>query len=229
MAPWILIALALVPAAVLVVLAAFLGSVPTNPDDFELPSYAEYYEFAIIPLALFAAVVAPLLVCPDRRDGVLSLYAARPITPTRLRRVALAGFFTVAAPWLRSPRRSCSSGTCSTRTTPARGSGTTGTWRRVSSRRPRSSPSCFTTLALFVASFTTRRAYAAIATVAVLFIGGAVGGIAHDNFNGALVEGALAEADLMRSLVDAVHWIFGRRDRGGLSRRAGSRRSGCSG
>ena len=96
-APWVLIALALVPVAVLVVLAAFLGSVPTSPDDFELPSYAEYYEFAIIPLALFAAVVAPLLVCPDRRDGVLSLYAARPITATDYVVSRWFGFFTVAA------------------------------------------------------------------------------------------------------------------------------------
>ena len=69
------------PAAVLIVLAAFLGSVATNPDDFELPSYAEYYEFAVVPLSLFAAVVAPLLLCPDRRDGVLALYGARPIAP----------------------------------------------------------------------------------------------------------------------------------------------------
>ncbi len=66
---------------IFVVLAAFLGSVPTNPDDYELPSYAEYFDYAILPLGLFAAVVAPLLVCPDRRDGVLALYAARPITP----------------------------------------------------------------------------------------------------------------------------------------------------
>jgi len=66
----------------------------------------------------------------------------------------------------------------------------------------------FTTLALFVASFTNRRAYAAIGTVAVLFIGGAVGGIAHDNFNGTLSD-VLSEADILRSLVDTVHWVFG--------------------
>ena len=47
--------------------------------------------------ALFAAVVAPLLVCPDRRDGVLSLYAARPITPTDYVASRWSAFFTVAA------------------------------------------------------------------------------------------------------------------------------------
>ena len=65
-----------------------------------------------------------------------------------------------------------------------------------------------TTLALFVASFTNRRAYAAIGTVAVLFIGGAVGGIGHDNFDGTLSE-VLSEADVLRALVDTVHWLFG--------------------
>src|SRR4029453_12843198 len=96
-APWLLIAIALVPALILVVIAAFAGSTASNPDDFELPSYAEYYEFAIVPLALFSAVVAPLLVCPDRRDGVLSLYAPRPITPTDYVASRWLGFFTVAA------------------------------------------------------------------------------------------------------------------------------------
>ena len=66
----------------------------------------------------------------------------------------------------------------------------------------------FTTLALFIASFTTRRAYASIGMVAVLFIGGAVGGIGHDNFDGTLSK-VLAEADVLRSLIDTVHWLFG--------------------
>ena len=79
-APWLLLGLALVPIVVLVVISAFLGPAE-DADDFELPSYVDYYDWAIVPLGLFAAVVAPLLICPDRRDGVLALYAARPITP----------------------------------------------------------------------------------------------------------------------------------------------------
>ena len=90
-APWLLIGLALVPMVVLVVLAAFLGSVPTSPDDFELPSYAEYFDYALLPLGLFAAVVAPLLLCPDRRDGVLSLVRRATDHAARLHRLALGG------------------------------------------------------------------------------------------------------------------------------------------
>ena len=54
-------------------------------------------------LALFAAVVAPLLICPDRRDGVLAgFYAARPITPLDYVGARWAAFLTVslAAVWL---------------------------------------------------------------------------------------------------------------------------------
>ena len=88
-APWLLLGLALVPMVVLLVIAAFVDTSTADPDDFELPSYAEYFEWAIVPLGLFAAVVAPLLLCPDRRDGVLALYAARPDHAARLRRRAL--------------------------------------------------------------------------------------------------------------------------------------------
>ena len=90
-ASWSLIALAVVPVVVLVVVSAFLSPAEEVEEDFELPSYPDYYEWASLPLGLFAAVVAPLLICPDRRDGVLSLYASRPITADRLRRLALGG------------------------------------------------------------------------------------------------------------------------------------------
>jgi ABC-2 type transport system permease protein len=207
-APWILIALALVPAVVLVVLAAFLGSVATNPDDFSLPSYADYYDFAIIPLALFAAVVAPLLVCPDRRDGVLSLYAARPITSADYVGSRWAGFFSVAFVVAAIPEAILFVWNLLD-------AHDTGSWIRDNwDIVPRFVAAAalvavvFTTLALFVSSFTTRRAYASIAMVAVLFIGGAIGGITHDNFNGTLSK-VLAEADLLRALQDSAHWLFG--------------------
>jgi ABC-2 type transport system permease protein len=207
-APWLLIGLALAPMAVLVVLAAFLGSVATSSDDFELPSYAEYYEFAIIPLALFAAVVAPLLVCPDRHDGVLSLYAARPITPADYLASRWTAFFTVAALLAWTPEA------------------VLWLWNLLDASDTSAwlgdnwdvLPRLFlaaltiavvlTTLALCVASFTNRRAYAAIGTFAVLFVGGAVGGIGRENFDGMLAD-VLSQADLMGAMVNAATWIFG--------------------
>jgi ABC-2 type transport system permease protein len=206
-APWLLIGLALAPMAVLVVIAAFLGSTASDPDDFELPSYAEYYEFALAPLALFAAVVAPLLVCPDRRDGVLSLYAARPITATDYVAARWTAFFTVLAAVVCAPEAILFLWNLLD-------SSDTGTWLRenwdIVPRFLAASVAfavLLTTLALLVASFTTRRAYAAIGTLAVLFVGSAVGGIAEENFTGTLSD-ALSLVALPRVIVDTVHWIF---------------------
>ena len=65
-----------------------------------------------------------------------------------------------------------------------------------------------TSLTLLVSSFTTRRAYAAIGLLAVLFIGAAVGGLGRENFEGTLAD-ALSLADVMQSLRETAHWLFG--------------------
>jgi ABC-2 type transport system permease protein len=207
-APWLLIGLALVPMVVLVVLAAFLGSVPTSPDDFELPSYAEYFDYALVPLGLFAAVVAPLLLCPDRRDGVLSLYAARPITPRDYIGARCAAFFTVAVLVVCVPELVLFIWNA----LDARdfGSWLEDNWDTV----PRfllagtAVAAVYSTLTLFIASFTARRAYATIATLAVLFIGSAIGGIAEESFQGGVAD-ALSLAAIPQVLTDVVYWIFG--------------------
>jgi ABC-2 type transport system permease protein len=207
-APWLLLGLALFPALLLVVVAAFVGTTPTDPDDFDLPSYAEYYEYAIVPLTLFAAVIAPLLVCPDRADGVLSLYAARPLGRYDYGAARWAAFATVAAAvaclpeavlfvWYLLDARDT-------------GAWLADEWDVV----PRFLAAgllvaaLLTALALLVASFTNRRAYAAIGTLAVLFIGAAVGGIAEENFTGALAD-VLSLASLPQAIEDGVRWIFG--------------------
>ena len=45
-----------------------------------LPSHSDYYGIASIIMFIFAAVSAPELLCPDRRDGVINLYLVRPLT-----------------------------------------------------------------------------------------------------------------------------------------------------
>jgi ABC-2 type transport system permease protein len=207
-APWLLISFALVPMVVLVVLAAFLGSVPTSPDDFELPSYADYFDFAIVPLALFAAVVAPLLLCSDRRDGVLALYGARPIAPRDYTGSRWAAFFTVAAAVTCLPEAILFVWN-------ALDARQTGPWLKDNwDIVPRfliagaTVAAALTTLSLLAASFTARRTYATIAALAVLFIGSAIGGIAEDNFTGRVAE-TVSLVALPQVLTDAVHWIFG--------------------
>ena len=207
-ASWLLIGLALVPIVVLVVISAFLSPAEEVTEDFELPSYSSYYEWAIVPLGLFAAVVAPLLICPDRRDGVLSLYASRPITPTDYVASRWAAFLTVAvtAAWL--PEAILFTWNALDASSP--GSFLTDNWDVV----PRFLAAgavvaiLLTTLSLFASTFTTRRAYAAVGILAALFVGSAIGGIAEGNFSGA-VSDALSLASLPQALIDSVHWIFG--------------------
>lgn len=207
-APWLLIALALVPVLVVIVISSLAGAVSGETSDADLPSYAEYYEFAIIPIGLFAAIVAPLLLCPDRRDGVLSLYAARPITPTDYVAARWASFLTVsaAAVWLPEALLFGWNALDAAST----GSFLGDNWDVV----PRfllagaAVAVVFTTLSLFAASFTTRRAFAAVGTLAVLFVGSAIGGIAEENFSGGLSD-ALSLAGVIDVVIDTVHWIFG--------------------
>jgi ABC-2 type transport system permease protein len=161
-----------------------------------------------VPLALFAAVVAPQLLCPDRRDGVLALYASRPITPSDYVGARFAAFLTVLgiAAWL--PEAVLFTWNVLDSESP--GSWLGDNWDVV----PRFLASgaivalLLTTLSLFAASFTTRRAYAAVATIAVILVGSAVGGIAEENFSGTLAD-VLGLVNLPDAVRDSVHWIFG--------------------
>jgi ABC-2 type transport system permease protein len=207
-ASWLFIGLALVPMIVLVVISAFLSPAEAVEEDFELPSYADYYDWAHVPLALFAAVVAPLLLCPDRKDGVLALYSARPITPADYVGSRWAAFLTVSglAAWLPVAILLAWNGLDASST----GSWLEDNWDNL----PRSLVAAaavsvpLTTLALLAASFAKRRAYAAVATLAVLLVGSAVGGIAEENFEGSVAD-VVSLTSLLQVSVDTVRWIFG--------------------
>ena len=66
---------AMVPAVIMAVVVALF-----EPVAEALPSHEDYYELVSLVLLLFAAIVGPELLCPDRRDGVIHLYLVRPIT-----------------------------------------------------------------------------------------------------------------------------------------------------
>lgn len=78
--PVLSIAIAYVPAIV------FVGISALAPDDAyaqsQLPTYGEYYSFVVSAIALFVAFVAPEVLCPDRRTGMLGLYLASPLSRT---------------------------------------------------------------------------------------------------------------------------------------------------
>jgi ABC-2 type transport system permease protein len=77
--PALTLVIAYVPALVSVGLAALLDPLPAE----DLITYGEYTFFIGSALALFAALVAPEALCPDRRSGLLGLYLAGPLDRNR--------------------------------------------------------------------------------------------------------------------------------------------------
>ena len=78
--PFLITAIAYLPPAVFVGLAAFL---PKQISTRALPKYGEIYGFISAVVLVFTMFVAPEALCPDRRSGVLSLYLAGPFTRAR--------------------------------------------------------------------------------------------------------------------------------------------------
>ncbi len=74
--PIAIILFAFTPAVVFVGIAALI---PEAIGDEFLPTYAEYYAFIVTTLYLFAAFIAPDLLCTDRRTGMLGVYLASPL------------------------------------------------------------------------------------------------------------------------------------------------------
>lgn len=75
--PWSLLAIATIPAVVNVGVKYITRD--TLAADFELITFREYVGVSTM-LLLFVAVTAPDMVCPDRRNRVLPLIFARPLT-----------------------------------------------------------------------------------------------------------------------------------------------------
>jgi ABC-2 type transport system permease protein len=71
------IGFAYVPAIVFVGVVALLPSDQTAA--LLLPSYGDYYSFVISAIMVFVALVAPEVLCTDRRTGMLGVYLAAPL------------------------------------------------------------------------------------------------------------------------------------------------------
>jgi ABC-2 type transport system permease protein len=77
--PAITLTIAFLPALFSVAFATLAN----NPVAGDFATYGEYMYIIGSALALFAALVAPEALCPDRRSGMLGLYLAGPLDRTR--------------------------------------------------------------------------------------------------------------------------------------------------
>ncbi len=170
--PWFFIALLSAIALIFALVAGAanrLGGEGTA-QEINLPSHADFYGIASIIIFVFAALVAPELLCRDRREGTINLYLVRPLTGSDYVLSRWAAFLavTIGAVWL--PQIILFLGLSMGDPEPVNylryhwldvlrflGAGL-------------AMAAYATSLALFTASFTTRRAYASVFLVGLFII-----------------------------------------------------------
>ncbi|MGQ0538196.1 MAG: ABC transporter permease [Gemmatimonadaceae bacterium] len=170
--PWFFIALV---AGIALIMALVAGAAeriagPAAAERMNLPSHSDFNAIASIILFLFAALVAPELLCRDRREGVIHLYLVRPLTGgdyVTSRWVAFL-FVMLAAAWL--PQIILLLGLSMGDPAPVE------YLRKNWLDMPRflaagvAMAAYITTIAMLTASFTTRRAYASVFLVGLFAI-----------------------------------------------------------
>jgi ABC-2 type transport system permease protein len=170
--PWFFIGLLVIIALILAMIAGAadrMGGAGTA-QQMNLPSHADFYGVASIILFVFAAVVAPELLCRDRREGVINLYLVRPLRGTDYVASRWFAFLAIMllATWL--PQFILLTGLAMGDPSPV--NYLRAHWLDV----PRflaaglAMAAYVTTLALLTASFTTRRATASVFLVGLFVI-----------------------------------------------------------
>lgn len=170
--PWafvsVLAGIAFIMALVAGAALRFIGA--EGVEELNLPSHSDFYGIASMFFFVFAAVVAPELLCPDRREGSINLYLVRPLTGSDYVIARWSAFLavTLAVAWL--PQFVLLLGLTMGNPDPVEYLSTN--WLDI----PKIvvSGAAFaaytTTLAMLVAGFTNRRAYAAVFLVGLFVI-----------------------------------------------------------
>jgi ABC-2 type transport system permease protein len=170
--PWFFIA---VLSAVGLIMAMVAGAVDrlagtAQAQQMNLPSHDDYYGITATILFVFASIVAPELLCRDRREGTINLYLVRPLTGSDYIGSRWGAFMIVMllASWL--PQVILFLGLAMGDRVPL--DYLQANWLDV----PRFMTAGLvmaafaTTLAMLTASFTTRRAYASVFLVGLFLI-----------------------------------------------------------
>ncbi len=170
--PWFFIGFM---SAIAILMALITGAAkrmasPAEVAQMNLPTHSDFYGFASIILFMFAALVAPELLCRDRREGVISLYFVRPLTALDYVASRWLAFLvvTLATAWL--PQIILLLGL--SMGDPAPVAYLQKHWLDI----PRflaaglAMAAYITTIAMLTASFTTRRAYASVFLVGLFAI-----------------------------------------------------------
>jgi ABC-2 type transport system permease protein len=187
--PILLFGAAMAPAVILALIAS-------QVEGLDVPGHSDYYQIVSIILILFSAMIAPELLCPDRRSGVLSLYLVRPLTSTDYVAGRWMAFFSITLLLVYSGQILLFAGFLLSADAPL--DYLRDNWLDV----PRFLGAGIvvalftTTLPLAVSAFTVRRAYAAAFVIGFFIISAAAGGIltgCEDEEHGPRAESAECE------------------------------------
>lgn len=170
--PWFFLAVLSMIGLVMAIIAGAANTLGGEgaAEKMNLPTHSDYYAIASMILFVFSSIVAPELLCRDRREGTINLYLVRPLTGSDYVAARWLAFLSVmlVATWV--PQLILFLGLCGGNVDPM--NYFQQHWLDI----PRFLASgvvlsiYLTTIAMLVASFTTRRAYAAVFLVGLFAI-----------------------------------------------------------
>lgn len=201
--PILLFGAAMAPAVIMAIVAS------QTQGALNLPDHADYYQIVSVILIIFSAIIAPELLCPDRRNGVISLYLVRPLTITDYVVGRWLAFFTITLALVYSGQIVLLAGLILSASEPLEY--LKDNWLDI----PRILAAgllvaiFITTLPLAVAAFTDRRAYAAAIVIGLFIISTAAAGIlteCEENHGGSQ-RGAERTRDCEPLTGDAAKWL----------------------
>ena len=158
----------MVPAAVMSITAGLLGEV--FADVLDLPGPQDYYGIVSPILLIFAAIIAPELLCSDRQNGVINLYLVRPLSTNDYVASRWLAFFAVSLVFIYAGQVVLLTGLAMGSQEPLEY--LRENWAHV----PRfllaglAIAAVTTTIPLAAASLTTRRAYASLAVIGLFVV-----------------------------------------------------------
>ena len=169
--PILLFGAAMAPAVIMAIIASQTEGL------LDLPDHADYYQVVSIVLFIFSAIIAPELLCPDRRNGVISLYLVRPLTTTDYVAGRWLAFFTITLLLVYSGQIVLLAGLILSASEPL--DYLRDNWLDIPRILGAGLLVAFfiTTLPLAVSAFTSRRAYAAAFVIGLFIISSAAAGI----------------------------------------------------
>jgi ABC-2 type transport system permease protein len=207
--PILLFAAVMAPAVILALVASRAAALAEG-----LPDASLYYQIVSIILILFSAIIAPELLCPDRRNGVISLYLVRPLTATDYVAGRWLAFFSITLLLVYSGQAVLLVGLVLSAADPV--DYLRDNWLDI----PRilgaglAVAAFTTTLPLAVAGFTNRRAYAAAFVIGIFIISSFAGGILTScdesgDAGGSRDQGDIAavETECEPLMGDAAKWL----------------------